>query len=362
MTERANARLRDIFATAWGQSEVEVRFGTDGTVLHVMVRSDQGVLHRIAERSDGLKIFVALISFLVANGAHRPVLLVDEAEQHLHWDAQADLVGMLHRQDQVAQVVYTTHSPGCLPQDLGAGIRLVVHSEDHTDRSRVVNSIWTEGPGFAPLLMGMGASTAAITPARRALVAEGATEFLLLPALLREANGLDYLDFQVVPGLAEAGDSDLFDLDLAAARVAYFADGDAAGRRLRSRIQSRGVPEKRTVSLPAGLVIEDVVDPDVLCLAIEEELRRSGSEAALPFSASALPAVGRAKWVESEIVSAGLRPPPKPRVAARILELGSPSKEGAGQRRRIVDRGRRRILVTVLTKIQVALEISVGKR
>jgi energy-coupling factor transporter ATP-binding protein EcfA2 len=360
LTEGANARLRGIFLEAWGQSEVEVRFGTDSTVLHLMVRSDQGALHRIAERSDGLKIFVALISFLVANGAHRPVLLVDEAEQHLHWDAQADLVGMLHRQEQVAQVVYTTHSPGCLPQDLGAGIRLVMQWENESDRSRAVNSIWTEGPGFVPLLMGIGASTAAITPARRALVAEGATEFLLLPALLREANGLDFLEFQVIPGLAEAGDTDLFDLDLAAARVAYFTDGDASGTMLRSRLLARGVDDSRAIALPAGMVIEDVVDAGALCEAIGEELRRSGSDQPLPFTSAALPIAGRAKWIEHKLRTAGLTPPPKPKVAARVLELGSPSKSGSGERTRIVEASRRRILATVLKRVHVALDVAAG--
>lgn len=358
LTDTANARLREIFLDAWGQSEIEVRFGTDNTALHLMVKSDQGALHRIAERSDGLKIFVALISFLVANGAHRPVLLVDEAEQHLHWDAQADLVGMLHRQEQVAQVVYTTHSPGCLPQDLGAGIRLVMQRESEPDRSRAVNSIWTEGPGFVPLLMGIGASTAAITPARRALVAEGATEFLLLPALLREANGLDFLEFQVIPGLAEAGDADLFNLDLAAARVAYFADGDAAGTKLRSRLLNRGVEDGRAILLPVGMVIEDVVDADALCQAIGEELRRSGSDQPLPFTSKALPSVGRAKWIEHELKTAGLTPPPKARVAARILEFGSPSKSGSGERTRIVEGSRRRILATVLKRVHLALDVA----
>lgn len=354
---KANDRLRTLFGAAWGQSDIEVRFGTDTNTLHLLVRSDSGALHRVAERSDGLKIFVALVAFVLANSANRPVLLIDEAEQHLHWDAQADLVGMLHRQDQVAQVIYTTHSPGCLPQDLGAAVRLVVHADNEPDRSRVVNSIWTEGPGFAPLLLGMGASTAAITPARRALVAEGATEFLLLATLLRQGTGKDYLDFQVVPGLAEAGDSDLFELDLAAARVAYFADGDASGTRLRTRLRAQRVPDYRVVTLPGGMVVEDLVSADALCAAITEELRRSGTIGMLPFSDTVLPHVGRAAWIDARLRAADVKPPSKAKVAARLLEIGWASKTNPGPSRSIVDRRRESVLSALLRKIHRALDL-----
>ncbi len=354
---RANVALADVFRDAWGQSRVEVRFATDAALLHVLVRADEGALQRIAERSDGLRIFVALVAFLVAHRAERPILLIDEAEQHLHWDAQADLVGMLHRQERAAQVIYTTHSPGCLPQDLGTGVRLVSAVAGHPDRSSVVNSLWTAGHGFVPLLLGIGASTAAITPARRALIAEGATEFLLLPALLRESIDADYLEFQVVPGLAEAGDMELANLDLAAARVAYFTDGDEGGKQLRRQLRSQGVPPERIVSLPTGLVIEDLVDPGALQAGIEEELRRSGKDTAPMFAAPSLPKRGRAGWIDEQLASVGLKAPSKPAVAARVLEWGSPKTKSDGRRSALLDDARRGVAREILGKIHAALDV-----
>lgn len=142
-----------MFDMAWSQSRVEVRLPTDDNVLRIFIRSDEGNLHRVAERSDGLKIFVALVAFLEAKQARAPIRMIDEAEQHLHWDAQADLMNMLHRQKQTGQMIYTTHSPGCLPHDLGTAVRLVLPAGD--DRSRVMNCMWEEGPGFDPMLMAL---------------------------------------------------------------------------------------------------------------------------------------------------------------------------------------------------------------
>ena len=78
------------------------------------------------ERSDGLRQFVAL----VALAAHQPnpvppILLIDEVETHLHYNAQADLIEVPTEQNAARQIVYTTHSAACLPQDLGLGVRVV---------------------------------------------------------------------------------------------------------------------------------------------------------------------------------------------------------------------------------------------
>ena len=118
-----------------------------------------------------------------------PILLIDEADIHLHYDAQADLIQMLSHQQQAAQVIYTTHSAGCLPKDLGTGVRLVEPNKDQ-ERSGVENWPWQKDQGFGPLLLGMGASTLAFVPTRAALIGEGGSEIVLLPTLIREAVGL----------------------------------------------------------------------------------------------------------------------------------------------------------------------------
>lgn len=107
----------------------------------------------IENRSDGLRQFVALRAHVASNVSvgGEPVLLIDEADIHLHYNAQADLVQVLETQDEAAKVIDTTHSAGCLPQDLGRGIRIIVpvqrRSGDDvvdTDDSKVVN--WFSGP------------------------------------------------------------------------------------------------------------------------------------------------------------------------------------------------------------------------
>src|SRR5206468_181099 len=98
----------------------------------------------------------------------------------------ADLVRAFEQQSLAAKIIYTTHSAGCLPSDLGTSVRVVEPIPD-TDRSRIRNDFWGTSAGFSPLLMAMGASALAFTPTRRAVLAEGPSDLLLLPSLLKDA-------------------------------------------------------------------------------------------------------------------------------------------------------------------------------
>ena len=96
--------------------DVRVYLHVDGTVLHIFARNAGGRLIPIAERSAGLRQFVALLAFIEHEAADEDViLLVDEAEAHLHYDAQADLVRVFSKQTVADKIIYTTHSAGCLP-------------------------------------------------------------------------------------------------------------------------------------------------------------------------------------------------------------------------------------------------------
>jgi predicted ATPase len=224
--ERANERLKEAFATAWHQSGVFVRLGRDNNLLRIFISASDGGYTLIAERSDGLRAFLALLVFTALHAGERPpVLLVDEAEMHLHYEAQADLIRVFTRQRAASKIIYTTHSAGCLPQDL-ASVRTVIPNDDGT--SRIRDHFWSEGPGLAPLLIGMGASVLAFTPARFAVFGEGA-DLLLLPSLLRQATQRVSLDFQVLPGLAEVSPAQVPALELEAGRVAHVVDGNGGG-------------------------------------------------------------------------------------------------------------------------------------
>jgi energy-coupling factor transporter ATP-binding protein EcfA2 len=74
---------------------------------------------RPERRSDGLRIFLALLAFLARHrvDSGNAVVLVDELELHLHVDAQWQLVQWLEQQNQFGQIIYSTHSPFALPTD-----------------------------------------------------------------------------------------------------------------------------------------------------------------------------------------------------------------------------------------------------
>lgn len=281
LLEHGNQRLGAIFGQAWNQSNVAVRFNVNGSRLEVLVKELHGTgdVTSISERSDGLKVFVALVAFLEA-GEHAvpPVLLIDEAETHLHYDAQADLVSALLKSVDTTQVFYTTHSPGCLPGDLGTGIRVIVRDPDYADASVIKNNFWEgEGPGFSPLLFAMGAGAAAFSMCRTAVLAEGASDMVLLPSLIREATGIDDLDYQVAPGLANAHGSGIR-VEEVAAKVAYLTDGDQGGKDHEKLLKAVGVDAARIFRLPKGHAVEDLIRPQDYLATVNEFLVRMGQE------------------------------------------------------------------------------------
>ena len=289
---KANRQLGELLSVKWSQSKLAVHLTVQGGTLEIYVASDDGGLYRWEDRSDGLRTYLALIAFLSSKDLTTPpVLVCDEAESHLHWDAQADLINVLYDQDMASQIVYTTHSPGCLPHDLGHGVRAV--RPTGPDRSTVENWIWATAAGFRPMLYHMGASSAALTPHRFAVATEGVADFILLPSLLREATGAEALPYQVVPGLAQLSHDGFRAIDSESDKMVYLTDGDGGGREILRLLRRSGIPETRTFSLPTGVVLEDLVCSETLAAAVQEELRRSGHE---PSATLTFPATGRAAY------------------------------------------------------------------
>ena len=270
------------------------------------------------ERSDGLRTYLALVAFLDNKSLRVPPILVfDEAESHLHWDAQADLIKVLYDQEMASQVVYSTHSPGCLPHDLGHGVRALVPTAP--DRSKVENWIWKDAAGFRPLLIHMGASTAALTPHRYALVTEGPSDFILLPSLIRTATGETSLPYQIVPGLAQLSRAGLRRIDFESDTLLYLTDGDDGGKDLKKLLKSAGISARRIFSLPRGITLEDLVSESTLVAAIREELRRPGHQIDEDIS---LPSSGRATHLATLYKKFGVDPG-KRATACRILDMAA---------------------------------------
>lgn len=332
---QANSRMDKIFDGAWKQSKLSVHFELDGDQLRIELMEDGDNVTVFDERSAGLRMFVALIAFLKVHGSDRlPILLIDEAENHLHIDAQADLVNMFVTQEHAVKVIYTTHSPACLPPDLGTGIRVVVPREDNFQVSDVRNSFWQSGAGFSPLMLAMGAAAAAFTPARFVVLAEGATEMILLPTLIRAATGETDLPYQVAPGLSEVPNDFLPKLDLEAAHVAYMVDGDDGGTKLKAALTDVGVPESLIAELGVP-GIENVLASKDYRAAISALLPECNPDVAV----SDLPEVppiavadggSVAKWMYGWIKDEGLKAPSKVAVANWLVENQRSTPSDAG--------------------------------
>ncbi|MFI8774531.1 AAA family ATPase [Gordonia sp. NPDC062954] len=261
LIEDANHTLLAKFTQVWNQSKISAHLKINGVSLEIRIKQDGRTITQFHERSAGVQMFVALVAFLTVKGqAVPPILLIDEAETHLHIDAQADLVNEFMTQTRAAKIIYTTHSPACLPPDLGTNIRAVVPDPQNGQRSLIEASFWTKGVGYSPLMLAMGAGAAAFSAARKVVLAEGATEMLMLPSLIKKAIDVEDLEYQVAPGLSEVPVSMYPELDLEGARVAFLVDGDKGGEELRKALVEAGVAENRIITLGA-LTLENLLDP-----------------------------------------------------------------------------------------------------
>ncbi len=322
LREAANKSLMEFFDEGYSQSDVCLQLDTDGFILRLLVRAESGEdFIELSERSSGFQWFVALVAFLARHRHERPIVLIDEIETHLHYAAQADVIDVLVRQTVAPQVIYTTHSAGALPPDLGRGVRAVVPVVGR-QRSIIDNSFWTSGPGFTPLLFGLGASTLALSIPRFVLITEGASDAVLLPTLIREVVGISDLPYRVAPGIANTPPQALHKLDEEGGRVVYLVDGDEGGIRHHRNLIDAGIDESRVVSLGALLgengTPEDLLEPSIYVDAVNEE--------GAPFwggrqiQPSMLPPLGRAKAVTDWCRSNGIEDVSKVRVAQRVIE------------------------------------------
>jgi hypothetical protein len=322
----ARRTLQKALKDGWKQSDLGISFDREGVVLRITVTSDdpdadaQPLYFALHDRSDGVRTFIALRAFLARRKLPvRPILLVDEAESHLHYDAQADLVRLFDEQREVEQVIYNTHSVGCLPSDLGRGVRVVV--PDKTKSRSTIDNFWCqENAGVTPLMLAMGAATVPLTPSRYVVVTEGPSEALLLPTLIREATDQRSLPYQIVSGLARSSVPELQRLTREAPRVAFLADGDAAGAKHVARLAKARIADDKVIRLAAGLCLEDLVNPALYARAVDEYLR-SWPPHEGGFSAKDLPALGRPDAVRAWCIRKKIQPASKHRVAETILRI-----------------------------------------
>lgn len=320
---KANNILETKFRQNWSQSNVAVRLSVSGEEMFILVSEDDLDFVGIAERSDGMRQYVALLSFLTAHKTKSlPILLIDEAEIHLHYDAQADLMQMFTEQDVVSKIIYTTHSIGCLPEDLGAGIRVVKQIGDQGE-STVENYFWDDKrQGFSPLLAGMGATTVAFVPIRYSVICEGASEMVLLPTIFRQLTGNSQVGFQIVPGLSQLSEEGIAIIQHESPRTLFLTDGDAGGIEIQKKLAKAGIDAKRCFLLPKkpnAILLEDYIKADLYVKAINEECKRSYGDTYV-IKASDLSVTNRPEAVKKWCKSHNIRIPSKVVIANRILE------------------------------------------
>lgn len=209
---------------------------------------------------------------------------------------------MFTRDDSIGKVIYSTHSVGCLPEDLGNGIRLVNWDKENHKKSKVINKFWNEdlSTGFAPLLLGMGATTLAFFPTRNALVAEGPCEIVLLPKLFREAIDGNYLGFQIVHGLSNLKMEGISAIDSVSNGACFFVDNDDGGKVLKNQLIRVGISDDRVFSISEAdqaNTVEDLLEESVWVEAVNKYVNDFGAKDGLSQIKSA-PLKGRIKALD----------------------------------------------------------------
>lgn len=322
----ANEKLRDVFSEAWVRSDVFPVLGVNRSVLHINVRTPGGESRApIDQRSEGLRWFIALIAFLNQQRTEEdPILLVDEAESHLSYDAQAELIEVLEAQEIAQKIIYTTHSAGCLPSDLGRGIRPVIQQDG--EKSDIKNGFWEDAPGFKPIMMVMGLSPLAFSVSRNSMIGEGASETILLPSLLREAIDENQLHYQVAPGASSASNTRIQELLSESGRSVILLDGDEHGIQMKEEFIEAGVSDDNIKTYgdftEYPYVLEDFVVPEVYVEAVNMELS-TYQDPTEEVSEEELPEIGRDSFIDEWCDNRGLDNVVKPNVCQRIVDMAS---------------------------------------
>lgn len=335
LINKANYNINQIYEDKWSQSDVKPFLSINHNNLRISFVNTEGDDFELNQRSDGLRQFVALINFLEKERSENPILLVDEADLRLHYDAQADLMEIFAKQQFASKIIYTTHSVGCLPEDLGTGVKLVSPVEDVEERSTIKKHFWSvdQRPGVVPLLFGMGASQLSFMAVRQSVFVEGATDMLLLPTLFRQATKREHLGFQIVPGIAMTSNANFGLLENHAPRVAFLVDRDRDGEKYIKQLKKSGIEENRIYQLPEwnqALVLEDYVHKELYLEAVNNQIKQwnNNTENDL-MSVENIPDSNRPQAVENwcKDPNRNLKTPEKVSVTYELLDLATGERQ-----------------------------------
>jgi predicted ATP-dependent endonuclease of OLD family len=183
--------------------------------------------------------------------------------------------------------------------------------------------------------------------ARKAVIAEGPSETILLPRLFRESDNISYLDFQVAPGIATVSRENASLFEFEAAKEIYLLDGDSAGNANKKKLILGGIDPEKIIQLENEYSIEDYVEPDILLNAVNREFEKSGIQN-VAFPKNTLPKSNRIGWIEKQCNKNGHQLPSKVRIAENITR--NPSDQ------QIIDHNMKKLLLNTYRIIQRKLE------
>lgn len=163
-----------------------------------------------SERSNGLRwYFKMFIDLMCCTNGERPIVYVlDEPGIHLHINAQDELRHLfLDRANQGSQIIYTTHSPYMIDENLGS-LRSITKSEDSTF-SCVHNSLYggklsvphtldTLAPVAAALGMDLKL-TPGLSPEKLNVIVEGVTDQIYLNTMAKALDSKILEKTSIIP-------------------------------------------------------------------------------------------------------------------------------------------------------------------
>lgn len=290
-SQEANDRLREAFGEIWGPDKPYPQIGLDPSWVQVYVRDPSNDVQNglsIERRSAGVRWLVELVCLIgpSSNRGRQTILLtVDEIEQHLHYDAQVDVLEWLQQGVPRVQVICTTHSIGCWPRNLGSQMNAI--SKARGQSAIAAGPYSPSEAGYSGLLRALGATRANLALNRKIVFCEGEIDELLFPGLFREVVG-DEVEPCFVGSLAQTSGRSAPTHKVNAPEV-YLLDKDSAGDAMRKELL-RGDQTRVNQIFDVGLgadrrTIEDLVHIDVYRAGIEIWKREKGIDDDLTISA-----------------------------------------------------------------------------
>lgn len=183
----ASAYLTSQFNKLWKQKKVRFIIDVDGNTLNIFVEDEGvGMPVRLNNRSTGFRWHVSFAwRFTHASkGQYEDcILLLEEPGIHLHYVAQADLLGVFNALAASNQILYTTHLASLVDPTYPERVRIVEVKDHHTNVIQGVVSNQRAPMAVIEAALGLTGSLGGLLGNRKTLIVEGGIDALILMKL-----------------------------------------------------------------------------------------------------------------------------------------------------------------------------------